>query len=81
MSLVHAQRAWPSAQLALITARTMGGYKGQEIEPFLPPWAQVQRIRKALVNPRVDRSIRTALSLNLLSQDALDLLIEVGFQP
>lgn len=78
---VHMQRLWGEAQTALLVARTMGGHEGNELAAFLPAWAQPAKARpRPLVSRDVDNSIRTALGLGLVSQDALDLLTEVGFQ-
>lgn len=78
---VHLTRAWPEAQTAFMVARTMGGYKGTDLDPFLPPWAKPHAEKRALVSAAVDKSIRAGLSLGLVSQEALDLLIEYGFEP
>ena len=78
---VHMQSAWPDAQVALLIARTMGGHKGNDVTVFLPPWGRPVEDRRPLVSPGVDRSIRAALDLGLVSQDVFDLLTEVGFQP
>ncbi len=76
---VEFRKAWPHAQTAFMVARTMGGYDGT-VEEFIPPWARVDAApRKALVSTAVDASIRTALRLGLVSQDALDALVLAGF--
>jgi len=63
-----------------VTAKSMGGYEGG-IEAFIPEWARLEASKpRAFLNAAVDASIRAALSLGLVSQDALDELTLAGFE-
>lgn len=77
---VEFQRVWPHAQVAYVTARSMGGYEGG-IEAFIPEWARLDASKpRVFISRTVDGSVRMALALGLVSQDVLDELTLAGFE-
>lgn len=75
------QAAYGHAQTAYVVARAMGGFEG-DVTAFIPPWASLKPLKRRSTLPRaIVSSIHQALAAHLVSQDALDLLIDAGFEP
>lgn len=76
------ERDFMPARVALVTAQTMGGYKGNDPTDFLPPWSQLEATaRRRFLSAAVDNSITAALKLGLISQAVLDALVDHGYEP